>query len=1211
MCALLGMLLLLLTVAASAQQGWSVDTVQPARWRPMPGWLGNPSDAAAVQATSEGLRFLVPEPGRGMKWLTSARWVNTLRFRYLTVRYRAKGIAPRSDDYFMYLNDTSGVPDSQRYLLKLADLRADGGWHLAVVDLHRWQIRPYLTQIALQVQAAEPNAEVVVSEIAFREALPQGVSLPQEPLPPVREVPVDLSEWRRLQPQPDWLANASTRASVEWTREGLRFRVPEAGKGMKWSLHFAPPLRPRETPYIVIQYRARGVAGTGDYFLYTAPSQPTLPQSEYIPARLEEVLSVGKWQTMAVRLPEAALDELATLAIQVQAQEADAELVIRSATFASRPEVSAMAPEEQLPEPHRVMGRFLPLDLGGHYHVSLQQVLSGLPLTSYRFGSAQVVGAGVPFRVSTAARNAAAVQGETGVITVPIPSAAQYPVPGEMYMLLAAGMPGWEEPSYGGGSLYRVVHPHRFVVELRYADGSSEQIFPLRVATRRHEVARGIDVYVVPVAKRLREVRLHDRMRLGEFGLCALTLNTGTPRFSPSLWMRPVPQGSKRAALNAPSPVRTASLGGVITLQNANLRLRIGIEQGIRLQEFTLIPMQRNALIRAVPLFAVRSWDGSISASSADYRVANLSTQPQAVELYCTPPRDGLPRVRLRVGLDSAARVQIELRARNLGNIPHRWVLSLPAEWAFRIGENDVYTYPLRTALVSDRDTDLRYRYSGSLPLQMIDISNLQMGVGIGILSKNLQGVDRYVQLTRRDGITTVATEWRCDPLAAGETVQLQTEIFLHPGDWKETLAHYKRWVSTWYRPLAPRKPWFRCVFAFRQDYITEGLYDRDTRSYRFGERIELAKKAFGACDYLHIFDWGTTPRGRVGDYDPWGNLLSSAEMFRQAVEVTQAQGTPVGLYIEGYLADERSLVGQAHREEWGWRGRDGRVHYWSPGSTEFFMCPGAEGWQQYLQQTYARVRQQTGAIGFYIDQYGLLDRDCFAQEHQHPPHWHLLPAEGRMTRRIREVLPPEVVLYTEYFPPDIHTPLQDGSFDYAINYYQLFARGWTPLPLRLGRFAFPDFKVFQIIVCDYPTGSNEEAVHQVFFNGDGYWLQGDPDTWFTPETLSTLRQCIRILRTHADAFASDDCEPLVPTLVPGVFANRFTASGSRKTVWTLYNGNWRSVQGQVLAVPHVRGARYVDAWNNRPLQPTVKGGKAYLRLTLPPHAAGCVVQVR
>ncbi|MFN4179621.1 MAG: hypothetical protein ACK4I8_04870 [Armatimonadota bacterium] len=80
-----------------------------------------------------------------------------------------------------------------------------------------------------------------------------------------------------------------------------------------------------------------------------------------------------------------------------------------------------------------------------------------------------------------------------------------------------------------------------------------------------------------------------------------------------------------------------------------------------------------------------------------------------------------------------------------------------------------------------------------------------------------------------------------------------------------------------------------------------------------------------------------------------------------------------------------------------------------------------------------------------------------------------------------------------------------------------------------------------------------------------------------------------------------------MPTLADGVFANRF--SSARKTVWTLYNANWKSVEGEVLAVPHKEGARYFDLWNKRELKSRIVGKFAYLPLTIEPHSVSCVVQ--
>ena len=82
-----------------------------------------------------------------------------------------------------------------------------------------------------------------------------------------------------------------------------------------------------------------------------------------------------------------------------------------------------------------------------------------------------------------------------------------------------------------------------------------------------------------------------------------------------------------------------------------------------------------------------------------------------------------------------------------------------------------------------------------------------------------------------------------------------------------------------------------------------------------------------------------------------------------------------------------------------------------------------------------------------------------------------------------------------------------------------------------------------------------------------------------------------------------------MPTEVAGVFANEF--AGPKETVWTLYNANGRSVGKPALRVRHVKGARYEDAWNGKPLAPEIKDGYAVVALDLDPKGIGCLVQHR
>jgi len=80
-----------------------------------------------------------------------------------------------------------------------------------------------------------------------------------------------------------------------------------------------------------------------------------------------------------------------------------------------------------------------------------------------------------------------------------------------------------------------------------------------------------------------------------------------------------------------------------------------------------------------------------------------------------------------------------------------------------------------------------------------------------------------------------------------------------------------------------------------------------------------------------------------------------------------------------------------------------------------------------------------------------------------------------------------------------------------------------------------------------------------------------------------------------------------VPTLRAGVYANSFP--GKQRTIWTLLNGRFQGVKGELIAVDHVAGATYHDVWNDVPLSPRIEDGRAIMSVDLPPQGVGCVVQ--
>ncbi|MBI4605843.1 MAG: hypothetical protein HY721_28075 [Planctomycetes bacterium] len=344
---------------------------------------------------------------------------------------------------------------------------------------------------------------------------------------------------------------------------------------------------------------------------------------------------------------------------------------------------------------------------------------------------------------------------------------------------------------------------------------------------------------------------------------------------------------------------------------------------------------------------------------------------------------------------------------------------------------------------------------------------------------------------------------------------------------------------------------------------------------------------------------------------------------FRQALGEARAAGVPVGLYVEGYLLEERGKLGSGPGKAWQIAGAGGQGLYW-PGATEMFICPHVKAWRETQAATYRLLAESFAPDGVYIDQLGFADwgKRCWSAAHGHPVPAAPLLGERELTRDVAGALAaagrPETAVYTEEVPCDIANGFQDGRFTYAMNDA---LRSPGAVPLNLARFAFPAFKTFEILICDQPTGSWAEGVLWTFFNGEGLWLEGPAFEWFRPRTLEAVRRAHAVLRRHREAFMTLEPEPLVPTLAKEVLANRFPAP--RETVYTLLSTLPCTWRGPVLAVPAEEGSRFLDAWNDRPLEPRRREGEGgqggqggspsvwEVAVEIEPYGVGCVVVSR
>ncbi|MGB0768716.1 MAG: DUF6259 domain-containing protein, partial [Phycisphaeraceae bacterium] len=521
------------------------------------------------------------------------------------------------------------------------------------------------------------------------------------------------------------------------------------------------------------------------------------------------------------------------------------------------------------------------------------------------------------------------------------------------------------------------------------------------------------------------------------------------------------------------------------------------------------------------------------------------------------------------------------------------------------------YCFPSQGLVLSDKPVRLEAQYSSRFPLQFL-AADLPGQGGVYLLTCDTQLLAKRYAIEKAEALSMSAT-YTGVVVPAGKTVTLpQARIGVYAGDWREAFDAYRRWTKAWYKPDVPRKPWLREVFHFRQVFLypnmdMTGLFDPKTKTLSIAASIKKDNALLGGVDHVHLFDWSQNPgHGRVGGYEPWHVL--PRDTLNREINALQEMGLPVGLYFEGYLASKRAELPGRPADDWQLLRKDGkRYDQWGDGYD--YMCPAAEGWRSYMTSTVKRVSQQTRADGLYIDQFGFgYQYPCYDPTHGHAIPSNQVKAEAEFMKRLRAALPVEQVLYSEQTPVDLALLHQDASFSYSL----LHARNpHSPSRTNLTRFAFPDFKTIQILKGDLPIGEDVEGVKLVFYNGDGIWLAGPADNpkWFSPQVLEVLKKTLSIRNNYLDAFTTDDAAPIVPTLVEGVYANRFR--GDRHTVWTLYNATEHSVDAAVLRVRHVEGATYRDAWNQTDLNPVIVDGWATFHQSIAPNDVGCIVMSR
>ncbi|MGC8743105.1 MAG: DUF6259 domain-containing protein [Verrucomicrobiia bacterium] len=815
---------------------------------------------------------------------------------------------------------------------------------------------------------------------------------------------------------------------------------------------------------------------------------------------------------------------------------------------------------------------------------------------------------GVPFDLAPEFDEILATQIEKEEsISVVLPRGAR-----EIFILLSADFPNKEPFGDGGDTLFKLTmldEPERVEVEVVYSDGTSDSFIPLNVRKPSFGIENGLGLYVIhpQEGKKAITLTLHDKMRNAAFGIWAVTVNTKTPVVQepifPKVWYEMKKSKPSAMTIGFSSSrglgwerIESAVWGGKIALSNSPLFL-LEIK----------LPGSNNKIELPSTVWNI---DG-VESSSNSFR-AMLSFTTNDIELNAVFTAQ-------KIRPDE---VLISLNLKNAGEKPMRGKLFFPVINGIMFKNwDDTWYFASRAGGVINKVRAQFRDHIGELhPMQVDGFFSVENGGGICFIPQDLNEIFRWYNIGKNDNGGNYSLEyieqtiqpedkWNCAPVLVSAV----------PGDWKDQFAKYIEWKNTWYRNYSARPEWFKKVFTLVTCHPIGNL--------NIINELNNAYDKFGACDYAHLFGWAITEQyGRWGDYSHFfqfgKNDADGKKNFKDIIGRIQSSDVPVGLYLDGYLVSPTSVEPAGYeREQWGIRNENGALEKYYGDCLS--MCPYAKGWQDYIANVYKRVAVDLEPSGLYIDEFGrnIENRICYATNHNHSVPSGMSPGEGILLRKIREAVPSNIVLYTEFIPSDVASQFIDGSFSYLYPVAYLGNKDWwlnqmnketsherfAPHYINLFRFAFPDFKIFQIVYDVPQTNGNWFLLKFPFFNGEGYCLKGVTQTDCDSRATAFYRKVFAIQHKYADAFSSQDVEPLVKTEYPHLFANRFSAPNY--TLWTLYNANYKTISGKLLRVKHVKGKQYYDLWNNRPVKFKILGDVAELEFDIKPRTVGCILQ--
>jgi hypothetical protein len=713
-----------------------------------------------------------------------------------------------------------------------------------------------------------------------------------------------------------------------------------------------------------------------------------------------------------------------------------------------------------------------------------------------------------------------------------------------------------------------------------------------------------------------------------------------------------VPQMSRPRGRPVDRPAACHLAADRITLTNRSLRATFAVTAGhLRLtslyNELAVAEMVRPACDS--PLWLVEV-EGKRYAGSRDFvcRQVERDEGRQGFRAMLACKATGL-EARLRVWIDD--RLHLDLELVNRAAKPVDFKTAFPVLAGLAVSDDptaDYYFYPLGGGIIADAPAVIRQGYGDHQALyQLMDLFSPARGAGLAVSCADDRG--RYKVLALRKSIpgqseigqdkpqsptsdefkwtnpldavrgTSLAFEYLRRTRAPGQSFSpAEAVLAVHAGDWRGPMRAYADWCHrVWkFRPASRLADvWTMIAVGWGRDVL-----------YRDGKyRTDFLRPGGDCWELMSWWEWSalgpwSTPMERIrdvldaptyerwkgyfvtdpvtgktmwnnqpGDYDGYNRRFGGLKTFRAAVEEYKKSGALVTLYTDPIRCDDASKIGQAHGRDWGVVQPDGKhvksYEVWN-------MCHDVAEYRQWVAQNMKRVMRETGADGIRLDEYGHRGWACFNKQHRHTfaewgnTEWQRAIAEtSKLVRQAMDEVAPGSVLTTEHPGYDYLMQYLEGCITYDLT---VVASPLRPLECNLQRFLFPECKPYEL---DHRGA--DRKLHKRFWNGVASFGA------FYPEPM------YRVLHENQDAWNSRQCEPLVPTLIPHVYANRF-GSGD-KTLYTLYNATGHTVGEPMLWLDLAAGWHVVELLSATETPCQSIGKARAVRLTLARDDVACL----